>query len=47
MQKPDTVYWSLLDNGKLALLNFSARTAVVRLASGKTISIPPHEPHVE
>ena len=47
MQKPDTVYWSLLDTGKLALLNFSARTAVVRLASGKTISIPPHEPHVE
>ncbi|MBL8240987.1 MAG: beta-galactosidase [Bryobacterales bacterium] len=47
MKKPDTVYWSVLDNGKLALLNFSSRPATVRLASGKVILIPPHEPHIE
>lgn len=35
MQKPGTVYWSVLENGKLALLNFSSRTATVRLANGR------------
>lgn len=47
MKKPDTVYWSVLDNGKLALLNFSSRPATVTLATGKVIQIPPHEPHLE
>lgn len=47
MQKPSTVYWSVLDNGKLALLNFSSRPAEVRLASGRTIRIAPYEPHLE
>ncbi|MBL8222160.1 MAG: hypothetical protein JNL62_23190, partial [Bryobacterales bacterium] len=47
MQKPSTVYWSVLENGRLALLNFSPRTASVKLAGGKQISIPPFEPHIE
>ncbi|MFN7934266.1 MAG: family 14 glycosylhydrolase [Bryobacteraceae bacterium] len=47
MQKPATTYWSVLENGKLALLNFSPRTATVKLAGGKIITIPPFEPHIE
>ena len=43
MEKPTTVYWSVLENGKLALLNFNRRPASVRLAGGKSISIPPYE----
>jgi len=43
MEKPATVYWSVLENGKLALLNFSSRPATVRLVGGKTITIAPYE----
>lgn len=43
MEKPSTVFWSVLESGKLALLNFSNRPATVRLADGKTISIGPYE----
>jgi hypothetical protein len=44
MEKPTTVYWSVLENGRLALLNFSTRTATVKLATGKVVTIPPFEP---
>lgn len=47
MQKPDTVYWSVLENGKLALLNFSARTATVRLANGRVVTIGAYEPWMD
>jgi len=43
MEKPATVYWSVLENGKTALLNFSSRPATVRLADRKTIKIAPYE----
>ena len=43
MERPDTVFWSVLENGKVALLNFSSRPATVRLADGKTIKIAPYE----
>ena len=43
MEKPATVFWSVLENGRLALLNFSSRLATVRLAGGKAITIPPYE----
>lgn len=43
MSKPDSVFWSVLENGKLALLNFSGRAASLRLESGKTIRIDPYE----
>jgi Glycosyl hydrolase family 14 len=43
MEKPATVYWSVLDNGKTALLNFSDYPATVRLVNGKTIKIAPYE----
>jgi len=43
MEKPANVYWSVLENGKLALLNFGSQKAAVRLASGKRIQIPPYE----
>ncbi len=47
MQKPDNVFWSVLENGKLMLLNFGDQPAAVRLASGKTLPIPPYEIAVE
>ncbi|MFN7918651.1 MAG: beta-galactosidase [Bryobacteraceae bacterium] len=47
MQKPDTVYWSVLENGKLALLNFDGKPATVKLASGKVVTIGPYEPKME
>lgn len=47
IRKPDTVYCSVLDNGRLAFLNFSGEPAVVQLASGKSIRIGPYEPHLE
>jgi hypothetical protein len=43
MEKPSTVYWSVLENGKTALLNFSNHPANVRLADGSSITIPPYE----
>jgi hypothetical protein len=43
MEKPATVFWSVLENGKLALLNFGSHSATVRLANGKTITIAPYE----
>ena len=47
MEKPLTVFWSVLDNGKTALLNFSSRPATVRLASGKPLTIAPYEMAME
>ncbi|MBI5086149.1 MAG: hypothetical protein HZB13_16315, partial [Acidobacteria bacterium] len=44
---PDSVFWSVLENGKLMLLNFGDETATVRLASGKAVTIPPYEIAVE
>lgn len=44
MDKPTSVYWSVLDNGKLMLLNFSGRAATVKFADGKTATIAPYEP---
>lgn len=43
MEKPHSTFWSVLENGRLALLNFSSRPATVRLQSGKTVTIPPYE----
>lgn len=47
MQKPATVFWSVLENQKLALLNFSGQPATVRLVSGKTVQIPAYEMTIE
>ena len=43
MEKPTTGFWTMLENGRLALLNFSNRPANVRLANGKTITMAPYE----
>lgn len=40
MQKPADVYWVVLENGKLAVLNTSGRSATVHLVDGTTIEIP-------
>jgi hypothetical protein len=47
MDKPPTVYWSVLQNGRIALLNFSSRPATVRLVNGQNISIAPYEMAME
>jgi hypothetical protein len=41
IQKPNDVYWSVLEGGKLALLNFTDHEALVRLSGGKTLAVPP------
>lgn len=43
MEKPTSVFASVLENGKTALLNFGSRPATVRLANGRTIKIAPYE----
>ena len=45
--KPATVFWSVLENGKLALLNFSDHPADLRLPGGKSIAIAPYEMAIE
>lgn len=40
--KPRDVYWSVLENGKLALLNFSDHPAQARLAGGRVIDLTPY-----
>jgi hypothetical protein len=42
IEKPKNVYWSVLEGGKLALLNFTDHPALVRLPGGKTITVPPY-----
>ena len=42
MEKPSAVFWSLLENDRLVLLNFSDRPANVRLSSSKQISMAPY-----
>lgn len=42
INKPAHVYWSVLENGKLALLNFSDDRAVVTLAGGRVIRMEPY-----
>jgi hypothetical protein len=43
MEKPASVFWSVLENGKLVLLNFNSRRATVRLRDGTKLTIPPYE----
>lgn len=42
IQKPWEAYWSVLENGHLALLNFTGRNATVRLANGNTDRLKPY-----
>jgi hypothetical protein len=42
MDKPEDTYWSVLDNGKLVLLNYGDAKATVRLVGGKTLQIDPY-----
>lgn len=39
MEKPETVYWSVLENGKTVLLNFAPREARVKLADGREVRL--------
>lgn len=43
MEKPASVFWSVLENGQLALLNFSDHPASVRLVDGRQLTIAPYE----
>lgn len=42
IDKPEFVYWSVLENGRLALLNFEDAGAVIRLADGGKVRLPPY-----
>ncbi|MEN6535611.1 MAG: beta-galactosidase [Bryobacteraceae bacterium] len=42
MEKPGDVYWSVLENGLLLLLNFGDDEAEVRLDGGKTVRLAPY-----
>lgn len=42
IEKPRKVYWSLLDNGKLALLNFSDDPARVQLPDQRVVQMRPY-----
>lgn len=42
IEKPREVYWSVLDGGKLVLLNFTDREATVRLDTGKSLVVKPY-----
>lgn len=42
MEKPHWVYWSVLENGLLALLNFGDDPATVRLSDGRTVELEPY-----
>ncbi len=39
MEKPETVYWSVLENGKTVMLNFAPREARVKLADGREVRL--------
>jgi hypothetical protein len=43
MERPAGVYWSVLESGKVALLNFSDEAATVRMADGRSLKIKPYE----
>ncbi|MFN0169256.1 MAG: hypothetical protein ACKV22_22765, partial [Bryobacteraceae bacterium] len=47
IEKPASVFWSVLENGRMALLNFSDRAATVRLQGGRTVRIDPYEMAME
>ncbi len=42
IEKPKQVYWSVLEGGKLAVLNFTDHQALVRLPGGKTLVVRPY-----
>jgi len=47
MDKPPSVYWSVLESGALALLNFSDDPALVRLADGRSLELDPYTVRLE
>jgi hypothetical protein len=47
MEKPEETYWSVLENGKLVLLNYGDDAATVRLPGGKTLRVEPYSVVIE
>ena len=43
IEKPQDVYWSILEGGKLAVLNFTNHSAIVRCPGGATLRVQPYE----
>jgi hypothetical protein len=41
MEKPETFFWSVLGGDELALLNYSATSATVRLNGGEAVRMEP------
>jgi hypothetical protein len=42
IEKPQEVYWSVLEGGKLALLNFTDHEASVRFPGGNILHVQPY-----
>ncbi len=42
MKKPDLVYWSVLETGKVALLNFSDEPAMIEVRPGRRVALEPY-----
>ena len=47
MLKPQETYWSILSNGKLALLNYDDAPATIRLTNGRVLTMPPYTIRLE
>jgi hypothetical protein len=43
MRRPENVYWSVLENGKLALFNFNDAGSLVHLAGNREIRLEPYQ----
>ena len=42
IEKPQEVYWSVLEGGKLAVLNFTGQQVKLRLPGGKPLDVQPY-----
>jgi len=42
IEKPQEMYWSVLEGGKLALLNFTNHVAQARLPGGRALAVQPY-----
>jgi hypothetical protein len=42
MRKPDDAFWTVMEDGRVALLNYGDTTAVVTGADGRTVTLAPY-----
>jgi len=42
MRKPDDTFWTVMEDGRVALLNYGDEAAVVTLSGGRTVTLVPY-----